>query len=82
LAIDAGSVNREIVLENDAVVGSVNANLRHYEQAATALAAADAAWLRRLITREVALDDVADAFEPHPEDVKTVVRFPADVSDG
>ncbi len=40
LTVDAGGLNRDIVLENDAVVGSVNANLRHYRQAAEALAKA------------------------------------------
>ncbi|MGH3966957.1 MAG: glucose 1-dehydrogenase, partial [Mycobacterium sp.] len=38
LDVDAGLVNRDIVLENDVVVGSVNANLRHYRQAADVLA--------------------------------------------
>ena len=37
LSIDAGMVNREIVLDNDVVFGSVNANRRHYEHAASAL---------------------------------------------
>ncbi|WP_346768025.1 hypothetical protein [Streptomyces tendae] len=50
LSIDAGSINRELVLENDAVVGSVNANLRHYQQAADALAKADPGWLERIVT--------------------------------
>ena len=40
MTVDAGAINREIVLQNDAVVGSVNANLRHYRQAAEALARA------------------------------------------
>jgi hypothetical protein len=39
MTFDVGAGNREIVLENDAIVGSVNANLRHYEAAAAALAA-------------------------------------------
>ena len=45
--------NRAMVLENDVVFGSVNANLRHYRAAATALAAADPQWLDALITRRV-----------------------------
>ena len=72
--MDAGELNREIVLENDAVVGSVNANLRHYAQAADALAAADLAWLERLVTRRVPLDRFTDAFEPH-DDVKVVLTL-------
>ena len=53
LTVDAGSINREVVLENDVIVGSVNANARHYRLGADALAAADPAWLRRLLTRTV-----------------------------
>ena len=40
--VDAGTINLELMLENDAVVGSVSANHRHYRQAADALVNADA----------------------------------------
>jgi threonine dehydrogenase-like Zn-dependent dehydrogenase len=73
LRIDAGSVNRDLVLENDAVVGSVNANLRHYHQAADALAKADRSWLASLITRRVPLRQASDAFSAQPDDVKVVI---------
>jgi glucose 1-dehydrogenase len=75
LEIDAGATNRSTVLENDAVVGSVNANLRHYAQAADALAAADLGWLERLITRRVPLAQFAAAFEGRPDDVKVVLQL-------
>jgi threonine dehydrogenase-like Zn-dependent dehydrogenase len=76
LSVDAGGLNRDLVLENDAVVGSVNANLRHYRAAAEALAAADVEWLRRLITREVPLDAAPGAFDaPSGEDVKVVITL-------
>lgn len=75
LTVDAGGLNRSLVLENDAVVGSVNANLRHYQTAAAALAAADGDWLRRLITTTVALRDAGSAFERPGEDVKVVVTL-------
>ncbi|WP_029113491.1 glucose 1-dehydrogenase [Mycobacterium sp. URHB0044] len=75
LHVDAGSINREIVLENDVVVGSVNANLRHYRQAAEALADADIGWLERLITRRVPLDDFDDAFDAADDDVKVVISL-------
>ena len=78
LSIDAGGLNREVVLENDAVVGSVNANLRHYRTAAQALAAADLDWLQRLITRRVPLDRAAEAFEASGDDVKVVITLDAD----
>jgi threonine dehydrogenase-like Zn-dependent dehydrogenase len=75
LTVDAGALNREMVLENDAVVGSVNAGLRHYAAAADALAAADTGWLERLITRRVPLERFAEAFEPRDDDVKVVLTF-------
>jgi len=57
------------------VLGSVNANLRHYAQAADALAHADSGWLERLVSRRVPLADFADAFEPRDDDVKVVLTF-------
>jgi threonine dehydrogenase-like Zn-dependent dehydrogenase len=75
LKIDAGAVNRELVLENDAVVGSVNANLRHYHQAADALAKADKDWLASLITRRVPLQRARDAFTAQSDDVKVIITL-------
>ncbi|MGW8064235.1 glucose 1-dehydrogenase [Streptomyces ziwulingensis] len=75
MTVDAGALNREIVLQNDAVVGSVNANLRHYHQAAEALTRADASWLERLITRRVPLERAKEAFTPRPDDVKVVIEL-------
>lgn len=73
--VDLGTINRTAVLGNAAIVGSVNANLRHYEAAAEALAAADHAWLERLVTRRVPLEKFADAFAPQPHDVKIVLTI-------
>ena len=75
LSLDVGETNRNIVLENNAVVGSVNANRRHWQAAATAIAAADIGWLRSLITRRVALADFARALEPVEDDVKVVLEL-------
>ncbi|MCA5893511.1 glucose 1-dehydrogenase [Isoptericola sp. NEAU-Y5] len=75
LDLDIGAVNREIVLENDVVVGSVNANLSHYRTGAEALARADHDWLERLITRTVPLERATEAFETTPDDVKVVVEL-------
>jgi threonine dehydrogenase-like Zn-dependent dehydrogenase len=75
LTVDAGQLNRDIVLENDVVFGSVNANLGHYELAAQALARADRAWLERLITRRVPLDHFEEALDSRPEDVKVVLEL-------
>ena len=73
--VDVGQVNRRIVLENDAIFGSVNANRSHYVAAAAALAAADPHWLGCLISRRVPLDRWSDAFERRPDDVKVVIEF-------
>jgi threonine dehydrogenase-like Zn-dependent dehydrogenase len=75
IPVDAGALNRELVLENNVVFGSVNANRRHYEQAAAALAAADPAWLDRLITRRVPIARWREAIERRRDDVKTVIAF-------
>jgi glucose 1-dehydrogenase len=75
LDFDIGGFNRDVVLENDVVFGSVNANRRHYEAAADALAQADRAWLRGVITRRVPLDRWQEALERSPDDVKVVVEL-------
>jgi threonine dehydrogenase-like Zn-dependent dehydrogenase len=75
LDFDIGAFNRALVLENDVVFGSVNGNRRHYEAAAQALAAADRAWLRGVITRRVPLGEWQDALERRPDDVKVVVEL-------
>ena len=73
ITIDAGGLNRDIVLENDVVFGSVNANLQHWQLAAEALAKADRGWLESLISRRVPLEDFEQALEKQPDDVKVVL---------
>ena len=73
IPIEASAINREMVLENDVVIGSVNANLDHYRAAADALAAADLAWLDRLVTRRIPLDKISGTFDRHDDDVKVVI---------
>ncbi len=73
--VDPGALNRTMVLENDVVFGSVNANRRHWEAAAEALAKADRGWLESLVTRRVSLDDWSGALDRRPGDVKTVIDF-------
>lgn len=72
--VDEGLLNRSMVLENVAVVGSVNANRRHYEAAAEALASADRPWLERLVTRRIPLERWPEALERQPDDVKVVIE--------
>lgn len=72
---DIGQFNRTMVLNNDVVFGSVNANRRHYEMAAKALDEADREWLGRLITRRVPLSKWHEALENPPDDIKVVIDF-------
>jgi threonine dehydrogenase-like Zn-dependent dehydrogenase len=73
--VDPGLLNREIVLENNAIFGSVNANRTHYELAARALTLAEPDWLARLITRRLPITQYAEAFERRDGDVKTVLEL-------
>ncbi|WP_433043306.1 glucose 1-dehydrogenase [Dactylosporangium sp. CS-033363] len=75
ISVDLGGANRSMVLENDVVVGSVNANPRHYTAAAQALVAADPDWLASLITRRVPLERFAEALEARPDDIKVVLTL-------
>ncbi|BCW76776.1 MULTISPECIES: glucose 1-dehydrogenase [unclassified Arthrobacter] len=71
--VDVGALNREEVLMNGVVFGSVNANRRHYDAGAKALSSANPDWLRRLISRRVPLENYAEAFHHRPDDVKVVL---------
>ncbi|HJU04764.1 MAG TPA: glucose 1-dehydrogenase [Nitrospiraceae bacterium] len=75
LSVDLGALNRELVLENNVVFGTVNANRRHYQAAADALAQADPAWLEQVITRRVPVKRWPEALVRQPHDVKTVIEF-------
>jgi threonine dehydrogenase-like Zn-dependent dehydrogenase len=75
IEIDLGLINRSMVLENEVVFGTVNANRSHYEAAALALAHADKAWLASLISRRVAPEDWHDALTRRPDDIKVVLDF-------
>ena len=72
--VDEGSLNRTMVLANEAVVGSVNANRRHYLAGADALAKADRDWLSELVSRRVPIDRWQQALDRQPDDVKVVVE--------
>ena len=75
-AVDPGLLNRNMVLQNSVLFGSVNANRHHYELGAKALAQADPGWLAGLITRQVPIGQWADAYSRQPDDIKTVLTFP------
>ncbi|MDA8309136.1 MAG: glucose 1-dehydrogenase [Actinomycetota bacterium] len=74
ISVDEGALNRSMVLSNESVVGSVNANRRHYEAGAAALASADREWLGQLVSRTVPLERWKDALDRRPDDVKVVIE--------
>ena len=63
------------VLKNNAIVGSVNANKRHWFKAGEALARADRKWLSRLITRREKAENFEQALKRTPDDIKVVIEF-------
>jgi threonine dehydrogenase-like Zn-dependent dehydrogenase len=71
----AGDIAAEVVLRNNVVVGSVNANKRHWYKASEALAKGDRSWLDRLITRRERPENFASALHRKDEDIKVVVQF-------
>ncbi|MGH8890750.1 MAG: glucose 1-dehydrogenase [Acidothermaceae bacterium] len=71
--IGLDEVNKQMVLENIVLFGSVNAARRHYEQAAGALSKADLDWLNKLVSRKVALSDYTQALQRHDDDVKVAI---------
>jgi threonine dehydrogenase-like Zn-dependent dehydrogenase len=75
LAADAqlDAFNKQLVLGNKVLFGTVNAARRHYEQAVEALAEADPGWLARLITGRLPMMDWPAALHRGPQDIKLVV---------
>jgi Threonine dehydrogenase and related Zn-dependent dehydrogenases len=64
-----------MVLQNNVVLGTVNANKRHWYLAGQDLARADRKWLGRLITRRERPESFARALERQPDDIKVVIQF-------
>jgi len=64
-----------VVLKNVVVVGSVNANKRHWYKAGECLAGADRKWLERLITRREKPENFRQALDREPDDIKVVIQF-------
>ena len=71
----AADVAAAVVLKNNLIVGSVNANKRHWYRAGQNLIHSDPAWLSRLITRREKPENFRQALERQPDDVKTIIQF-------
>lgn len=70
-----GDVAAGAVLKNNVIVGSVNANKRHWYKSSKALARADREWLSRLITRREKPEHFNQALERKRDDIKVVIQF-------
>jgi threonine dehydrogenase-like Zn-dependent dehydrogenase len=68
-------VASNVVLRNNVVVGSVNANKRHWYKAGQVLARADAAWLAGLVTRREPPEEFRRALKRQADDIKVVIQF-------
>jgi threonine dehydrogenase-like Zn-dependent dehydrogenase len=64
-----------VVLKNNVIVGSVNANKRHWYKANDRLGRLDRKWLSRLITRVEKPENFKRALERKPDDIKVVIQF-------
>lgn len=73
MEVDIAAAGKRMVLNNTAVVGSVNANVDHWRTAAEVLGNADHDWLSSLITRTVPLSRFAEAFEHQDDDIKVLI---------
>ena len=73
--IDGGRLHEEFVLNNKAMVGSVNSGPRHFRTAADTLADLPEAALTDFVTRVVDYREFGDAFEAADDIIKTAVQF-------
>jgi len=73
--LTTADVAAEMVLRNNVVVGSVNANKRHWYKAGESLTRADRSWLAHLVTRRERPENFMRALERKPEDIKVVIQF-------
>jgi glucose 1-dehydrogenase len=73
--LSPAELGQGVVLQNNVIIGSVNANRRHFYKASLALAAADRDWLAQLISRRVRPERITDALTRGPDDIKVVVDF-------
>jgi threonine dehydrogenase-like Zn-dependent dehydrogenase len=73
--LTVADVAASTVLKNNIIVGSVNANKRHWYRAGQNLANSDKEWLRRLITRIEKPENFKQALERQPDDIKVIIQF-------
>lgn len=78
LPVDVPTMNRDIVLGNRVIFGTVNAGRRHFEMAVKDLLACEQrlpGWLSQLITRRLPFTDAVQSMTRSADDIKTVLTF-------
>ncbi len=75
LGASTADVAASVVLKNNVLVGSVNANKRHWYKAGEALSRADRKWLERLISRRERPEAFTQALQRGADDIKVVIQF-------
>jgi threonine dehydrogenase-like Zn-dependent dehydrogenase len=75
VGLHTADVASNVVLRNNVVVGSVNANRRHWYRAGRVLSRADRTWLARLVTRHEPPAEFMRALHRQPDDIKVVIQF-------
>ncbi|WP_224270887.1 glucose 1-dehydrogenase [Haloprofundus salinisoli] len=73
--VDGGRLHRELVLENKALFGSVNSNVRQFETAKERLVEFPDWFADALVTGVYSPAEAADAFGRGDDAIKTVVEF-------
>jgi len=75
--LDGGRIHRDMVLENKALIGSVNSHVGHFERACTALDTFPDWFVDDLLTSVFPPEKIERAFEADRQKIKAVVDFEA-----
>ena len=78
ITVDIATVNRNLVLGNRVILGTVKAGRRHFEMAVRDLETIEMrlpGWLAHLITRRLPFDQALTVMTRAPEEIKTVLQF-------
>ncbi len=74
-SIAIAKLAQELVVHNKTVVGTVNANRRHFESAHAVLTGSETSWLASLLSAPLPLDDWHTALNPDPAQIKSLIAF-------
>lgn len=80
LAIDANRLNHQLVMGNQVVFGSVNANRRYFEMGVESWGSLEKKWpgaLSSMITRRLPIEEFQTAFSRDRNNIKTVLQIGA-----